>query len=94
VRIFGATLLPYHGAGYYSPAGEAIREAVNAWIRTSGAFDGVVDFDAAMRDPADPLRLNPAYDSGDHLHPNDAGYQAMADAISLDMLLPRQGSAA
>ena len=94
VRIFGATLLPYQGAGYYSPAGEAIREAVNAWIRTSGAFDGVVDFDAAMRDPADPLRLNPAYDSGDRLHPNDAGYQAMADAISLDMLLPRQGSAA
>jgi lysophospholipase L1-like esterase len=88
VRIFGATLLPYQGAGYYSPAGEAIREAVNAWIRTSGAFDGVVDFDKVMRDPADPLRLNPAYDSGDHLHPNDAGYQAMADAINLNMLLP------
>jgi lysophospholipase L1-like esterase len=94
VRIFGATLLPYQGAGYYSPAGEAIREAVDAWIRTSGAFDGVVDFDAAMRDPANPLRLNPSYDSGDHLHPNDAGYQAMADAINLDMLLPRQGNAA
>jgi lysophospholipase L1-like esterase len=89
VRIFGATLLPFQGAGYYTPAGEAIREAVNAWIRTSGAFDGVVDFDTVMRDPADPLRLNPAYDSGDHLHPNDAGYQAMADAISLYMLLPR-----
>ena len=88
VRIFGATLLPFQGAGYYSPAGEAIREAVNVWIRTSGAFDGVIDFDAAMRDPADPLRLNPAYDSGDRLHPNDAGYQAMADAINLDMLLP------
>jgi lysophospholipase L1-like esterase len=88
VRIFGATLLPYEGAGYYSPAGEAIREAVNAWIRTSGAFDGIIDFDAVMRDQADPLRLNPAYDSGDHLHPNDAGYQAMADAINLDMLLP------
>ena len=89
VRIFGATLLPYQGAGYYSPAGEAIREAVNAWIRTSGAFDGIIDFDAVMRDPADPLRLNPAYDSGDRLHPNDAGYQAMADAIDLPMLLPR-----
>ena len=75
--------------GYYSPAGEAIREAVNAWIRTSGAFDGIIDFDAVMRDPADPLRLNPGYDSGDHLHPNDAGYQAMADAIDLSMLLPR-----
>ena len=94
VRIFGATLLPYQGAGYYSPAGEAIREAVDAWIRTSGAFDGVIDFDAVMRDPANPLRLNPAYDSGDRLHPNDAGYQAMADAINLDMLLPRQGHAA
>jgi lysophospholipase L1-like esterase len=93
VRIFGATLLPYQGAGYYSLAGEAIREAVNIWIRTSGAFDGVIDFDAAMRDPADPLLLNPAYDSGDHLHPNDAGYQAMADAINLDMLLPHRASA-
>ena len=88
LRIFGATLLPFQGAGYYTAAGEATREAVNAWIRTSGAFDGVVDFDAVMRDRADPLRLNPAYDCGDHLHPNDAGYQAMADAISLDMLLP------
>ena len=81
LRIFGATLLPFQGAGYYTAAGEATREAVNTWIRTSGAFDGVIDFDAVMRDPADPLRLNPAYDSGDHLHPDDAGYQAMADAI-------------
>jgi len=89
LRIFGATLLPFQGAGYYSAAGEATREAVNHWIRTSGAFDGVIDFDKVMRDPADPLRLNPAYDSGDHLHPNDAGYQAMANAINLAMLLPR-----
>jgi lysophospholipase L1-like esterase len=88
VRIFGATLLPFQGAGYYTPAGEATREAVNAWIRTSGAFDGVIDFDKVMRDPADPLRLNPVYDSGDHLHPDDAGYLAMADAVNLDMLLP------
>jgi len=88
LRIFGATLLPFAGAGYYTAAGEAKREAVNAWIRTSGAFDGVVDFDAAMRDPADPRRLNPGYDSGDHLHPDDAGYQAMADAVNLGMLLP------
>jgi lysophospholipase L1-like esterase len=88
LRIFGATLLPFQGAGYYSAAGEATREAVNAWIRTSGAFDGVIDFDKVMRDPADPLRLNPGYDSGDHLHPNDAGYQAMANAINLAMLLP------
>jgi lysophospholipase L1-like esterase len=88
LRIFGATLPPFQGAGYYTAAGEAIREAVNTWIRTSGAFDGVIDFDAVMRDPGHPLRLNPAYDCGDHLHPNDAGYQAMADAISLKMLLP------
>jgi lysophospholipase L1-like esterase len=89
LRIFGATLLPFQGAGYYTAAGEATREAVNRWIRTSGAFDGLVDFDAVMRDPADPLRLNPAYDCGDHLHPNDAGYQAMADAINLNMLRPQ-----
>jgi len=88
LRIFGATLLPFQGAGYYSAAGEATREAVNTWIRTSRAFDGVIDFDKVMRDPADPLRLNPSYDSGDHLHPNDAGYQAMANAINLAMLLP------
>ena len=88
LKIFGATLLPFQGAGYYTAAGEATREAVNAWIRTSGAFDAVIDFDAIMHDPADPLRLNPGYDSGDHLHPSDAGYQAMADAISLQMLLP------
>src|SRR5271165_871884 len=83
LRIFGATLLPFQGAGYYTAAGEATREAVNTWIRTSRAFDGVIDFDAVMRDPAHPLMLNPAYNSGDHLHPNDAGYQAMADAIKI-----------
>jgi lysophospholipase L1-like esterase len=83
LKIFGATLTPFQGSGYYSAAKEAEREAVNRWIRASGAFDGVIDFDRAVRDPADPLRLLPAYDSGDHLHPNDAGYQAMADAINL-----------
>ena len=88
VRIFGATLLPFKGAWYYTAAGEAKREAVNVWIRTSGAFDGVIDFDAAIRDSADPLMMNPAYDSGDHLHPDAAGYQAMADVIDLQMLLP------
>lgn len=88
VRIFGATLLPFRGAGYYTAAGEAAREAVNTWIRTSGAFDGVIDFDRVMRDPADPLRLSPVYDSRDHLHPDDAGYLAMANAVNLQMLLP------
>ena len=86
LRIFGGTLTPFEGTafpGYYSAAGEAKRSAVNAWIRGSGAYDGVIDFDAAARDPSHPTRLLPAYDSGDHLHPNDAGYQAMADAVNL-----------
>ena len=89
LRIFGATLLPYQGAGYFTAAGETIREQVNEWIRTSRAFNGVIDFNAVMSDPANPLRLNPIYDCGDHLHPNDAGYQAMADAINLPMLFPQ-----
>jgi lysophospholipase L1-like esterase len=88
LKIFGATLTPFQGSGYYSAAGETEREAVNHWIRTSGAFNGVIDFDRAVRDPADPLRLRPAYDSGDHLHPNDAGYQAMADDINLALFGP------
>jgi lysophospholipase L1-like esterase len=89
LKIFGATILPYQGAGYFTAAGETIREQVNDWILTSRAFDGVIDFNAVMCDPANPLRLNPFYDSGDHLHPNDAGYQAMADAINLQMLFPQ-----
>jgi lysophospholipase L1-like esterase len=88
LKIFGATILPFQGAGYFTAAGETIREQVNEWIRTSRAFDGVIDFDAVMSDPANPLRLNPIYDCGDHLHPNDAGYQAMADTINLQMLFP------
>ena len=87
LRIFGATLTPFDGAHYWTPAGEAKREAVNNWIRTSGAFDGVIDFAAVVADPGDPDRLNPAYDSGDHLHPNAAGYRAMAAAINLGALL-------
>ncbi len=86
--IIGATLTPYQGSVFYSAAGEAERQAVNRWIRTSGAFDGVVDFDRAVRDPADPLRLLPGYDSGDHIHPDDAGYQAMAGAVSLNLVRP------
>ncbi len=87
LRIFGATLTPFEGARYWTPAGEAKREAINNWIRTSGAFDGVIDFAGAVADPGDPDRLNPAYDSGDHLHPNAAGYRAMAAAINLSPLL-------
>lgn len=88
VRILGGTLTPFAGAGYYSPVKEVIRQRLNAWIRGDGAFDGVVDFDQALRDPAAPSRLAPAYDSGDHIHPDDAGYQAMADAVSLTQLTP------
>jgi lysophospholipase L1-like esterase len=86
LRIFGGTVTPFEGSSYADAAGEAKREAVNHWILTSGAFDGVIDFAKALADPADPMKLNPAYDSGDHLHPNDAGYLAMANAVSLAML--------
>lgn len=87
LKIFGGTLTPFKGAAYWTPAGEAKREAVNHWILTSGEFDGVINFAKAVADPSDPLIFNPAYDSGDHLHPNDAGYQAMANAIRLSMLV-------
>jgi lysophospholipase L1-like esterase len=87
VAIFGGTLLPFRGARYWSLAGELVREQVNAWIRASGAFDGVIDFARALADPGDPLRLRPAYDSGDHLHPDAAGYRAMARAVDLVALL-------
>jgi len=86
VMLIGATITPFEGVdlpGYYSESKEALRQAVNAWIRTSGAFDAVIDFDAVLRDPDHPSRLLPRLASRDHLHPNDAGYQAMADAIDL-----------
>ena len=74
-------------AGYFSAEKEQVRQAVNRWIRESGEFDAVIDFDAVTRDPTHPARLLPAYDSGDHLHPGDAGNKAMADAIDIDTLL-------
>ncbi|MGW3465319.1 SGNH/GDSL hydrolase family protein, partial [Streptomyces olivaceoviridis] len=86
VNIIGATLMPDQGNGYYTPDAEKLRQSVNQWIRTSGAFDGVIDFDQTMRDPANPAALNPAYDSGDHIHPNDEGMKAMTDAIDLRLL--------
>ena len=85
MKVAGATLTPYEGAGYFSEEGEAIRARVNEWIRTSGAFDAVIDFDAATRDPDNPRRFLPAYDPGDHLHPNDAGYQRMADEVDISI---------
>ena len=83
IKVMGATLTPYEGAAYFREEGETIRQAVNTWIRTSGAYDAVVDFDAVMRDPGNPRRLRAEFDPGDHLHPNDAGYRAMAEAIDL-----------
>jgi lysophospholipase L1-like esterase len=85
IKVYGATLTPYGGANYYSDKGEQIREDVNNWIRTGGAFDGVIDFDQITRDPANPTRFNPTYDSGDHLHPGDEGYKAMGSAIDLTL---------
>ena len=85
IKVFGATLTPYKGAGYFTEQGEQIREAVNHWILSSGVFDGTIDFDKATSDPVNPLMFAPQYDSGDHLHPKDAGYAAMADAIDLGM---------
>jgi lysophospholipase L1-like esterase len=86
IKVYGALLTPYQGAFYATPEGEKVRAALNDWIKTGGAFDGVVDFAAAVADPANPLAFAPQYDSGDHLHPGDAGYKAMADSINLDMI--------
>ena len=85
IKVIGATLTPYGTAGYMSPAGEAVRQALNTWIRTTKELDGVIDFDAATRDPANPSVFLPAYDGGDHLHPSDAGMKAMAGAIDLKL---------
>jgi lysophospholipase L1-like esterase len=84
IKLIGVTMTPCEGMplpGYYSESKDALRQTVNKWIRTSGSFDGVIDFDAVLRDPDHPSRLLPRFASSDHLHPNDAGYQAMADAI-------------
>lgn len=93
MSIIGATLTPFedtfHGNplyGYYNEEKEAKRQAVNQWIRTSGAFDGVIDFDAATRDPNNPKHIRADFDSGDHLHPQDTGYEAMAESIAPELL--------
>ncbi len=85
IKVYAATLTPYVGAKYSSPAGEAMRQAVNQWIRTSTQLDGFIDFDKATQDPANPTVFAPAADSGDHLHPADAGYKTMGDAIDLKL---------
>ena len=85
LKVIGATLTPFVGAGYQTDAGEAMRQAVNQWIRTTKDLDGVVDFEKATADPAHPERFSAEADSGDHLHPKDAGYRRMADAFDLKM---------
>ncbi|MGX1880803.1 SGNH/GDSL hydrolase family protein [Streptomyces sp. NPDC055287] len=86
VCVVGATVMPYEGWREWTPAGEAVRQEVNAFIRTGGAFDAVVDFDTAVKDPSAPSRILPAYNSGDHLHPNDLGMRTMADTLDLKSL--------
>lgn len=89
IKIFGGTLLTFENEtfnpGFYSPEGEVKRQAVNAWIRDGGAFDAVIDFEAALRDPSHPTQMLPIYDCGDHLHPSDAGYLHMGDIIDLSL---------
>jgi lysophospholipase L1-like esterase len=98
LKVYGGTLLPCEGANNCTPESEAKRKAVNEWIRTGKAYDAVIDFDAVIRDPNSPTKMLPQYDSGDHLHPSDAGYQAMANAIDLELfragaaVLPRTAS--
>jgi len=87
LAVFGGTITPYRGSDYYHPSdqSEADRNALNHWIRTSGVFDSVIDFDKAMRDPSKPSFLDPEVDSGDHLHPNPIGYKRMGELVSLDL---------
>jgi lysophospholipase L1-like esterase len=94
VRVTAGTLPPFEGAlegtpfaGHYSPEKERMRQQLNQWIRTAGAFDAVIDFDAVLRDPHKPRRMRADFDSGDHLHPGDAGYRAMAAAVDIALFL-------
>jgi lysophospholipase L1-like esterase len=89
LQVIGATITPYTDSGYYHPpaSAEADRQAVNRWIRSAGHFDAVIDFDKAIADPAHPDHLNPAYDSGDHLHPSAAGYRVMGELVPLSLFM-------
>ena len=92
LKIFGGTILPIErdesGGNGFNPTSEAARQALNEWIRTSSAYDGVIDFEAVMRDPARPTKLLEAFQAGDWLHPNNAGYQKMTDAVDLSLFEP------
>jgi lysophospholipase L1-like esterase len=99
VSVIGATLTPFEGAlpdtpldNYYHPDKDALRRQLNDWIRGSGVFDAVIDFDAVLRDPAYPARLRARFDSGDRLHPGDEGNRAMAESVDLETLLRRIGT--
>jgi lysophospholipase L1-like esterase len=83
IKVIGCTLTPYEGATYYSDKGEEVREAVNRWIRTGGAFDAVVDYDKVTQDSENPKTFKTTFNNTDHLHPNDAGYKAMADSVDV-----------
>lgn len=85
IKVYLATLLPYEGARYFHETGEAVRQEINAWIRSTGEIDGFIDFDAAMRDAANPRRMKADLQSGDWLHPNDAGYRVMGEAVDLTL---------
>ena len=85
LKIYGGTIIPYEDSDHYHPQGEAVRAAVNDWIRTGGAFDGVIDFDKAVRDPHHTSRFIGEDQCGDNLHPNDAGYRAMSEAVDLKL---------
>jgi lysophospholipase L1-like esterase len=86
--VYGATILPFGGSFYDSADRERARQTVNEWVRAGNGFDGVIDFDAALRDPAAPSRLLREWDGGDHLHPNEAGYHRMGEAVELGLFLP------
>jgi lysophospholipase L1-like esterase len=85
LKAIGVTLSPFGRYAYWSSAIEAERQAINRWVRTTHAYDGIIDFDRVLRDPANPSWLNPRYDSGDGLHPNDVGHAAMARAVTLSL---------
>jgi lysophospholipase L1-like esterase len=89
IKVIAATLTPFENEtflpGAWNPRREAVRQAVNEWLRKAEGFDAIVDFDRALRDPGHPTRMLPIYDCGDHLHPSDLGYRAMGDAIDLSL---------
>jgi lysophospholipase L1-like esterase len=88
ITVYGATLMPFGGSFYHSEWSEQARQKVNAWIRNSGRFDAVIDMERAVADPADPKQIRPEYDTGDHLHPNETGHRAMAEAVDLNLFMP------